>query len=230
MGKSGISTLRPVQTWRRRIVVVDDEPMTVALLVESLTASGFEVRTATDAAAGRAVVAAFDPDVAILDLALGRGPSGADLAHILHREHPDVALLVLTRLPDARAAGGGGGSVPLLPEGCGYLRKSMVTDGRAILDAIELVLSDQPQRVAADAEPERPFARLSSTQVAVLRMVAQGLTNTEIARRREVSIGSVEQMLNSIYRGLGIGSDAAVNPRTEAVRMFIAAAGLPERD
>lgn len=215
-------------TWRRRAVVVDDEPMTVALLLESLTAHGFDVRTASDAAEGRKIVAAFDPDVAILDLALGRGPSGADLAHILRQEHPGIALLVLTKLPDARTAGGIG--ITGLPDGCGYLRKSMVTDGRAIIDAIELVLSDQPQRLSANVDPDRPFARLSATQVTVLRMVAQGLTNQEIARQRGTSVGSVEQMLNTIYRVLGIGGDAAVNSRAEAVRLFIAEAGLPERD
>ena len=213
-------------TWTRRAVVVDDEPMTVALLVESLTAHGFDVRTAADAAEGRKVVATFDPDVAILDLALGRGPSGADLAHVLHQEHPDVALLVLTKLPDARTAGTG---VTGLPEGCGYLRKSMVTDGSAIIDAIEAVLSDQPQRVSANIDPDRPFARLSATQVTVLRMVSQGWTNQEIARQRGTSVGSVEQTINTIYRALGIGGDAAVNSRTEAVRRFIAEAGLPER-
>lgn len=210
----------------RRVVVVEDEPLVSSLLVERLLAAGFEVEAAASALDGRQLVERFDPDVALLDLTLGRGPSGADLAHILHQEAPHVALLILTKHPDTRTAGIG---VAGLPPSCGFLRKSMVTDGDALIAAIELVLAGHPSGVQADRDPGRPLATLTQTQVEVLRMVAQGYTNPEIARRRSVSVGSVEQMLNTIYRGLGLEASGAISSRVEAVRIFISHAGVPER-
>jgi DNA-binding NarL/FixJ family response regulator len=45
-----------------------------------------------------------DPDVAILDVALGKGASGIDLAHVARDAYPATALLLLTRYPDLSTA------------------------------------------------------------------------------------------------------------------------------
>ena len=71
---------------------------------------------------------------------------------------------------------------------------------------------------------------LTKTQSEVLKMVAQGYTNSEIASRRETSVSAVEQLLNAIFRGLGITNSQQINPRAEAMRLYIAEAGLPQRD
>ena len=71
---------------------------------------------------------------------------------------------------------------------------------------------------------------LTRTQTEVLRMMAQGYTNLEIAARRETSVSAVEQLIKSIFRGLGIVNSPQINPRAEAMRCYIAEAGLPNRD
>jgi DNA-binding NarL/FixJ family response regulator len=91
------------------------------------------------------------------------------------------------------------------------------------------VLGERPQ-VRDDLLPDRPLSVLTKNQVEALRLLASGFTNAEIARRRETSVSSVEQLLNTTFKNLGIQSSDEINPRIEAVRIFIQAAGIPNRD
>ena len=53
-----------------------------------------------------------------------------------------------------------------------------------------------------------------------MRLVAQGLSNAEIARLRVVSERAVEQTVNRIARSLGCGNDSSVNSRAQIVRAY----------
>ena len=68
----------------RRVLIVEDEGFTSGLLCAALKGAGFDVHAASSAAEARRAVADFDPDAALIDLNLGSGPNGVDLAHILH--------------------------------------------------------------------------------------------------------------------------------------------------
>ena len=118
-----------------------------SLLSEVLTGQGFEVRTAPDVLLARRAVDAFDPDAALLDISLGDGPSGLDLAHVLHAQRPDIALLFLTKHADQRTAGLTDDD---LPPGCGFLRKDRVRDTDSLLASLEAVLAEHPDRVRDD--------------------------------------------------------------------------------
>jgi DNA-binding NarL/FixJ family response regulator len=74
------------------------------------------------------------------------------------------------------------------------------------------------------------LATLTKTQLEVLRMVTQGFTNSEISSRRATSVSAVEQILKSIFRGLAIESKGPINPRSEAMRIYISLEGLPPRE
>jgi DNA-binding NarL/FixJ family response regulator len=210
----------------RRVLVVEDESLMSSLLAEVLTSAGFDVDVASNVLDARESVRAFDPDVALLDISLGEGPTGLDLAHVLHASRPDIALVFLTKHPDRRTAGLDGTDVP---PGCGFLRKDMVTDTAYLLEAIEAVLAEQPGKVRHDLAPDRPLAELTTKQIDVLHMAAQGLTNAAIARERGVSERSVEMLMHSVFHTLGIPTSGDVNPRVEAIRRYIDAAGMPGR-
>lgn len=210
----------------RRLLVVEDEPMVAALLQEMLSHEGFEMQVAHSANDALAITKDFDPDVAILDINLGRGANGVDLAFILSKQHPGIALLLLTQHPDLRTAGF---DEKDLPTGSGFLRKDAVVSTRSILEAIEALISSNRDEIRGDVDPSRPLGNLTQTQVEVLRMVSQGYTNQEIANRRNTSTRAVEQVLNAVFLALGIDTDGGINPRVEAVRRFIAAAGTPNR-
>ncbi len=209
----------------RRLLVVEDEPLVSSLLSETLGAAGFEVTTSSSALEATKVARRIDPDVALLDINLGGGASGVELAFILHKEHPGIALALLTKHPDLRTAGYTEKDVP---PGCAYIRKDLITNTSELLRAIEDVVGEST-KVRQDNDPSRPFSSLTTSQIDVLRMVAQGFTNNEIAKRRGTSVRAVEQLLNAVFIGLGIPVDEDLNPRVEAVRRFISYAGTPER-
>ena len=48
----------------------------------------------------------------LVDLELGEGPSGVDMAHLIHERHPGVVIIILTRYPDLATAGFSDASLP----------------------------------------------------------------------------------------------------------------------
>ena len=197
-----------------------------SLLAESLNAANFNVETAPDAAKARKVIDRFDPDILLLDISLGDGPSGVHLAHAVHETRPDIAILILTKHPDAKSATSDGLD---LPPNVGFLRKHLVNDISYLLNAIEKVLTDRHSEVRQDQPVTSPIAQLSSQAIKVLALVAQGYNNTEIATRMDLSIKSVERWIETIYRELNIDSKGAINPRVEAARQYYLIAGISQR-
>lgn len=200
--------------------------MVAALLRDVLSSEGFEIRVAHSVSEAIKSARDFDPDIAILDINLGFGSTGVDLAFILNEQYPGVAILLLTQHPDLRTAGFDESDLPV---GCGFMRKDAVVSTQSIMKAIDELISSKPNAVRGDIDPERPLGELTQTQVEVLRMVAQGYTNQEIANRRNTSIRAVEHVLNAIFLTLGIDSQGGINQRVEAVRRFIGVAGTPQR-
>ena len=210
----------------RKLLVVEDEPLMASLLAESLNAANFNVETAPDAAKARKVIDRFDPDILLLDISLGDGPSGVHLAHAVHETRPDIAILILTKHPDAKSATADGLE---LPPNVGFLRKHLVNDMSYLLNAIEKVLTDRHSEVRQDQPVTSPIAQLGSQAIKVLALVAQGYNNTEIALRMDLSVKSVERWIENIYRELNIDSKGAINPRVEAARQYYLIAGISHR-
>lgn len=208
------------------MLIVEDEPLMGALLAEVLLANNFEVCHAGNVTEARTAIRTFDPDGILLDIALGDGPSGLDLAHVLAAQRPDIAIIFLTRHPDPLTAGLG---MDELPAGCGFLRKDMVRDTGYLLHSIDAVMTDNPRRARHDLDHAKPLSELSAKHIEVLRLMAMGYTNEHIARIKDVAQSTVERWTVEVFRELGIGTKDILNPRVEAVRHFIAAAGIPER-
>ena len=210
---------RPV----RRILVVEDQALMASLLEDVLTAQGFDVAIATDAASGRKQALAFDPDAALIDVILGSGPSGVDLARILHDEVPGIALVLLTRVADLEAVGV---TQEDLPPGTSVLHKDAISEVSMILSAIELALGGDVQGHRSRHEVGSPLDVLTTKQRALLRLAADGLTNAAIARERSLSLRAVEEAFQRIYIALDISVDADINPRVSAVRWYLTVTGL----
>ena len=210
----------------RKLLVVEDEPLMASLLAESLSAANFKVETAPDAAKARKTIDRFDPDILLLDISLGDGPSGVHLAHAVHETRPDIAILILTKHPDAKSATADSLD---LPPNVGFLRKHLVNDVSYLLTAIEKVLTDRHAEVRQDEPLNSPIAHLGNQAMKVLNLVAQGYNNTEIASRMNLSVKSVERWLETIYRELKIDSKGAINPRVEAARQYYLIAGISQR-
>jgi DNA-binding NarL/FixJ family response regulator len=212
--------------WLRRVLLVDDDPLMTRLLCDVLEQKGFEVAAASSAAEARDVLVEFDPDIALVDLELGGGPSGVDMAHLIHHQHPGVVIIILTRYPDLATAGFADAT---LPPGTGFVRKDLVEDPEQIVAAIDAVVAETSDDVRHDRDGARPLAALTPAQLEVLTMMAKGYDNDAIARLRDCSRSSVANLIAEIYRRLGIDPRGDLNPRVEAVRQFAQASGLPER-
>lgn len=211
----------------RFALVVEDENLVRSLISSVLEGQGFIVSQAASVSAALREIDTREPDFALIDLNLGDGPSGADLAQVLRTKYPEIGVLILTKSPDLRAAKGTSQNIP---GGCGFVRKESVGDVNYLLECIELVLADHSSELRQDRDPSRGFANLTGRQVELLRQVALGYTNLEISSRLGVSLKSVEQRLTLLIRTLNAGNTEGVNPRAELMRLYIEQAGLPARD
>ena len=210
----------------RKLLLVEDEPLMASLLAESLRAASFKVQTAPDASTARKEIDRFDPDILLLDISLGDGPSGVHLAHAVHETRADIAILILTKHPDAKSATADGLD---LPPNVGFLRKHLVNDMSYLLNAIEKVLTDRHAEVRQDEPVTNALSPLGTQAMKVLNLVAQGYNNTEIASRMNLSVKSVERWIETIYRELEINSKGGINPRVEAARKYYLIAGISQR-
>lgn len=212
---------------QRRVLIVEDESLMASLIAGVLREAGFTTETASDAATARELIEEFDPDMVLLDISLGAGPSGVHLAHSLLATRPDIAILFLTRHPDGASARAEGLE---LPANVGFLRKHMVHDQEYLLEAIEKVFDERGAEVRQDLPHSDPFPGLNDQEVRLLKMIAEGLGNRQIAELCHTSTKTVERWIDRIYRTMGIQTKGDTIPRVEAARRYMIATGLPDVD
>jgi DNA-binding NarL/FixJ family response regulator len=171
-----------------RVLVVEDNAFTRTTLCGALRDAGVDVVGETGSAAeairlGRTVM----PEAALLDLDLGEGPNGADVAVELRTLAPAIGIVILTSYEDPRLTGR---NLDHLPSNIVYLVKGNLDDARtlstAIADAIDLASSETSAGPSAVPAPTGDVARLTDRQIEVIRLVAEGLSNAEIARQRDI--------------------------------------------
>lgn len=211
---------------QRKVLIVEDDSLLAALVSAALQEAGFLVRTATSTFEARRQIKDFDPDILLLDLELGDGPSGVHLAHVLGKQRPDIAILVLTKHLDARSVSP---KEDDLPESVGFIRKQTVTDPKELVAAMEKVLCDRAFDVREDKDTERPFASLPPRAQEILRLIAASCSNQEIARRTELSLKTVEKWIDRIYQELGIDNTSAVNARVAAATRYLRETEVADR-
>jgi DNA-binding response OmpR family regulator len=83
-----------------RILLVDDDPATVAGNVTALEAGGYAVTTATTTAEARAAIGRETPDLVVLEAMLDGATAGFDLARSLAAENPALPLIMLSRVDE----------------------------------------------------------------------------------------------------------------------------------
>ena len=209
-------------TAARSLLLVEDDPFSRGLVAETLRNAGFDVTTANNAREASARFDKVDPDALVVDVNLGSGADGIELANALRSRAPYLAVLVLTRFPSPAVAG----MTHRLPPHAAFLSKDAAEDPATIVAALESALADDLPSVS-DVAPDSPLARLTPAQVAVLRMVAEGWTNAEIATKRGSTVRAIEKLLHRSIVALGITEDSRRNARVEAVRAYVAAFGVP---
>lgn len=196
-----------------RVVVADDHPI-VRQGVVALLQDEPDIEVVADVADGRAALSAVlaeDPDVVLMDL---RMPvmDGVEATKAVRERRPDVAVLVVTTYDTDEAI------VRAVEAGAaGYMLKDSPTAD--LVDAVrraaagETVLSPPITRRLVERRHNVSPDALTSREIDVLREVANGNTNAEIAVRLHISEATVKTHLIHIYGKLVVSDRAAAVAR-----------------
>ncbi len=149
-------------------------------------------------------IAATRPDIAVLDVRLPDG-SGIDLCRDIRSAHPDVQCLMLTAYDDDEAS-----YTAVLAGAAGYVLKDI--RGTGLLDSIRKVAAGQilvdptvSKRVVTVAVESRTAdSELSLRERQVLELIAEGLTNRQIAERLELAEKTVKNYVSGLLAKLGM--------------------------
>ncbi len=196
-----------------RVVVVDDHALHRDGTRQILQAHPdlLVVGEADSGEVALALVNQLRPDVVLLDIRLP-GMNGIEVARQLTRDHPKVRVLMVSAYDDDEYVRGA-----LEAGAAGYLRKT--APGKELVDAVRAVAGGATvlqsglasRLLISSRPPERGPVALTERELAVLRLLAAGLHNRELAARLGISPRTVDRHCDHIYAKLGVGS------RTEAV-------------
>ena len=210
-----------------RIVIVEDSVLLREGIVRLLNESGHDVvGQLVDANSLLASVAQLRPDLVVLDVRLPPTftDEGIRAAVALRAASPSQPILVLSQYVEERYA------TELLAsdsQGVGYLLKERVADVADFVDACQRVAAGgtvlDPEVVAQLLARRRrgPFDDLTPREREVLGLMAEGRSNTGIARHLVVSDGAVEKHISSIFSKLGLATSDTEHRRVLAVLQYL---------
>ena len=202
-----------------RLGLLEDENLTRLTLVTALRSLGNEVLVESGDAAKFLVAAQSSLlDAVLLDLHLGSGPTGLDIANELRKTNPGIGVVFLTSFEEPRFLNPKLGE---LPEGSVYLVKSEITEMSVLEEGITAAMAKLGQ-----LPPAGRIQVLSDTQIETLRLVAQGLSNAEIAKQRFITEKSVEITISRIAKTLGITNEPTKNQRVHIANVYFRSRGI----
>ena len=205
-----------------RLLIIDDHEMVREGLKAMLTAEpDFEiVGDVANAEQAFELLEDLRPDVILLDVRLP-GVSGIDVCRSVTERYPETAVIILTTFSDealvAQSIHAGARGFIVKDIERFDLKRSIraVARGEAVIDpkAAVAVLAELRRMPQVRQEPSP--ALLSSQQIVILRLVAQGLSSREIATQLYLSENTVKGYVQEILHRL------SVKNRTEAVMVAV---------
>lgn len=202
------SPLPIMKTSRTKILVVDDHFMVrLGLLAVLSSEPGFQiVGEARDGAGALAIFPRVQPDVTLMDGVLP-DMHGVEVTRRIVQSSPDARIIILSINDTAE-------DVHLAMEAgaWGYIPKS--SDEAETIRAIRTVASGAkflPESLSHKLAERNTISSLSEREIAVLRFVADGMGNKEIARELGIGGASVKTYIARIFTKLG------THDRTQAV-------------
>lgn len=201
-------TFAPASPSPIRVLVVDDHAMVRDGIVALLSRQNDmePVGEASDGAEALARFQELSPDVTLMDVQMP-GVGGVEAIAEIRRIAPDARILVLTTYPgDANAvrAMRAGAAGYLLKNG---IRGELIDAIRSIYAGRRAVSADIAHQLATHALDEA----LTDREIAILRLVADGHANKQIAWKLSLSNDTIKAQLKAIFEKLG------VHDRTHAV-------------
>ncbi|MGE5236971.1 MAG: response regulator [Acidobacteriota bacterium] len=213
---------------RIRVVLADDAVLLREALAAGLKASGFDVvGQASDVAGLLSLVEARSPDVAVVDVRMPptHTTEGLEGAREIRRQHPGIAILVLSQYVETRYA------IDLIrdgPSGVGYLLKDRVTRLEDLSDAVRRVAAGgsviDPEvvgRLLGRPRRHSPLDELTPREREILGLMAEGRSNQGIADQLVLELKTVEGHVGQIFSKLGLEPSTGEHRRVLAVLLML---------
>lgn len=201
---------QPVQPPLRLLIVDDHEVVRSGLVALLARREGFQVvAEAGSVAESIAAARRFEPDLVVMDVRLPDG-SGIEACREIRAEFPAMRVVMLTSYPDEDAV-----LSAILAGASGYLLKQI--RGRDLVSALEAVgrgdslldpavterVLERVRRIASGDERDE-LSELTAQERKILRLVAVGKTNKEIAAEVFLSDKTVKNYVSSILSKLNL--------------------------
>jgi len=202
--------------FKLKVLFVEDDQFTLNTVAELLEHLGLAVMAVTTVPEAVLALSEFEPNAVVTDLDLGAGPDGTDLLAHVSTNYPWIGKIILTAHASPSLAVH---TSQELPQGVTFLIKSLASSQDicdAILDSVEQAQEPRTMRL----ESADGIFVLSKSQAELLRMLADGLSNSAIARRRDRTLKSTESLIHRLFAALELGSDPDINQRVAAVKMW----------
>ena len=203
--------------FRTRVLVAEDEEFTLNLLREILSDANYEVIAVNTITRAIDVIKDFDPHAVVTDLNFGiNAPNGADLLNLLDAERPWIGKVILTSHASANLALPRGTE---LPKNVIYLVKSELETIAALSNAVEDSIAQINDKSPRPTTESNRIA-ISESQGEILRMIAEGYTNSAISTQLGTSLRATEALVQRTFLALGLKNHEDFNSRILAVRMW----------
>jgi DNA-binding NarL/FixJ family response regulator len=199
-----------------KVLLADDHSIVRAGLRRIVEESG-DMQVVAEADDGREaiqLVKETDPDVAVIDISMP-GLDGLEVISQLQTHHPELPILVLTMHEEGQYV------VRAIQAGAmGYLTKQsapeqLVIAIRKIHEGQRYITDEAAEslalRVAKGSDGKSPLDSLSMRELQVLRRLAMGQTNREIASAYHISIKTVDTYRARLLKKLGLRNNAELS-------------------
>jgi len=208
-----------------RVVIAEDQVLLREGLAMLFVDGGHEVvATLGDAEELPAAVSSYRPDLVVADIRMPPtfSDEGARAARAVKRAHPEIGVLLLSQHIETQQV------VELVSlGGFGYLLKDRVLEVSEFLAAAERVARGgsalDPQVVAGLVARGDPLAALTDRERDVLELMAEGLTNSGIAKRLYLSERTVETHVRHVFTKLSLPETEDGHRRVLAVLTHLSA-------
>lgn len=194
-----------------RILVVEDNPDILESLQSTLETDGYEVFIATRAGQALPLIAGQAPDLVILDIELPDGDGYSVLQQLRERGNACPVLMLSARsLENDKVLGFRLGADDYVTKPFSIME--LLARIAALLRRARPVEAVSEARSGAPLTDEELRDRYSLTprQIAVARLVSEGYSNAEIAKKLEVSYFTARNHTEQIFLKLGVPNRAAV--------------------
>jgi DNA-binding NarL/FixJ family response regulator len=198
-------------------VLADDDRLAATSLSEALGRHKLSPLAVVHTA-GDAVKATVDlkPDVLIVDLDFGPGPTGIDVALQVRKHLPRLGIVMVTAYRDSRLLSP---TLPEAPHGTVYLVKQQLQSPEQVAVAAREAVAGVYSKKKGSSTRRR--VNLTDQQVELLRLVATGLSNSALAETLTVTPKAVEKSITRLADRMGIDRSEEGNLRVALTNRYL---------